>query len=271
MTNRINALRQIIAQNHFDGFLVTDSDRHCTFYSLAHQDRRINWITQCQAQCGLALITLEHGAVFETPANYRLLAKSEMDHASWLIVDDLFVWIEKQTSNLGRIGCDPRLTPLFVRPRFCRLSTDLCRFEPVLSPVNWIDALSNHNTSLSSRKLTPIWSLNETHFARESSENKIRRLRHCHLHRDGEWFTFVTTAMDEIAWLLNLRANDMQCNPLFYSFMIISNDQLIVFTDNPHKVERESMIIPVCTIDPSFRVSRLIHVHTIHFCRSFHS
>ena len=56
-------------------------------------------------------------------------------------------------------------------------------------------------------------------------------------------YTLLTTAMDEIAWLLNLRANDMQCNPLFYSFMIVSSDQLIVFTDNPHQVRRFILIV----------------------------
>ncbi|MCC7159876.1 MAG: aminopeptidase P family N-terminal domain-containing protein [Ignavibacteria bacterium] len=45
--------------------------------------------------------------------------------------------------------------------------------------------------------------------------------------------------MDEIAWLLNLRGNDMQCNPFFYSFAIVSCDQLWLFTDNPHEVSHD--------------------------------
>ena len=99
-----------------------------------------------------------------------------------------------------------------------------------------IDVISNNETTAKRHVLTPIWSLDELRFAGQTASDKIYRLRQKYLD-DGEiHFTLITTAMDEIAWLLNLRANDMQCNPLFYSFMIVSNDQLILFTDNPHKV-----------------------------------
>ena len=63
--------------------------------------------------------------------------------------------------------------------------------------------------------------------------------------------------MDEIAWLLNLRANDMQCNPLFYSFMIVSNDELIVFTDNPHEVSNSFLLSNITSL---FRIFIMIFV-----------
>jgi Xaa-Pro aminopeptidase len=235
--NRLDALRVLMKEHGFDAYLITDSDAHYTFYSLAREDRRINWITQCQAQCGLALVTRNHKAVFQVPPNYRLLAKAEINENIWLIVDDIVEWLCQLNSDIGTIGYDPRLTPLFVIQLFSKLNSNRYHLHPSgLSSINLIDAISNNETTSKRHILTPIWSLDEHRFAGQTSEDKLSKLRQNYLN-DGEIkYTLITTAMDEIAWLLNLRANDMQCNPLFYSFMIVSNDQLIIFTDNPHEV-----------------------------------
>lgn len=262
--NRLTALRQLISQHHLDGYLITDSDYHYTFYSVAHHDRRINWITECQAQCGLALVTLNHCAVFESPSNYRLLARKEMNQQCWIIVDNLIEWIKQYKSSLGTIGYDPRRTPIFVMRRFSNVSSDQCCFQSVPSSMNWIDRISDRKISSSSHILTPIWSLNERRFAGQRSEDKIKTLREVYLRDTDVSFTLVTTALDEIAWLLNLRANDMECNPLFYSFMIVSEDRLILFIDNPHQVRRKGP-----SFDHQFFFSRIYHTISVHMMLFF--
>jgi Xaa-Pro aminopeptidase len=234
--NRVDMLRILIKEHKCDAYLITDSDAHYTFYSLARQDRRINWITECQAQCGLAIVTLEHGAAFQAPPNYRYLANSEMNLNVWVIVDDLFKWIAEHELLLKNIGYDPYFTPLFVIEQFSNLTQ--CHLAKISASMNLIDTLSHGETSIERSLLTPIWALDEERFAGQSSQNKLKTLRQDYLTDGNKKFTLVTTAMDEIAWLLNLRANDMQCNPLFYSFMFVSHDQVIVFTDNPHPVNK---------------------------------
>ena len=261
--DRLAALRRLISEHQLDGYLVTDSDNHYTFYSLACHDRRINWITQCQAQCGLALVTLNHGAVFESPPNYRFLVRKELDDQCWLIVDNLFEWILQNESNLGTIGYDPHRTPLFMIRRLANLPSDRCRFRSISSSTNWIDSISEKETLPSPHTLTPIWSLDEVRFAGQTSQEKIQILPQVYLRHNGDTFTLVATALDEIAWLLNLRANDMECNPLFYSFMIVSVDQLILFTDNPHQVLMEMTLVQSSMLFIC-RIFRTIFVHTMH-------
>jgi Xaa-Pro aminopeptidase len=240
--NRLNALHVLMKEHGFDAYLITDSDAHYTFYSLLREDRRINWITQCQAQCGLALVTLNHNAFFQVPPNYRLLAKAEINEKIWLIVDDIVEWLCQHDPEVGTIGYDPRLTPLFVIQTFSKLNSNRCHLQPILSSINLIDAISNNETTPKRHTLTAIWSLDELRFAGQTSEDKVSKLRQNYLSDGEKKYTLITTAMDEIAWLLNLRGNDMQCNPLFYSFMIVSNDQLIVFTDNPHEVRNSFLL-----------------------------
>lgn len=232
-TNRVQKLRAIMKEHQCDGYLVTDSDGHYTFYSLSKEDRRLNWITECQAQCGLAIITLNNGAFFQVPPNYKLLAKAEVDKTVWTIVDDVVQWISKNMFSLKRIAFDPRLTPLFIMEQLSPLTSN---FYPIHSPMNWIDIVSKNETSRERTMLTSIWQLDQIHFAGQTSEEKLKKLRQNYLNNGQKEYTLVVTAMDEIAWLLNLRGNDMQCNPLFYSFAIVSCDQLLLFTDNPHQV-----------------------------------
>ncbi|CAF2685272.1 unnamed protein product [Rotaria sp. Silwood2] len=230
--SRVEALRALIQEDECDAYLITDSDGHYTFYSLSQENRRLNWITECQAQCGLAIVTLHDGAFFQAPPNYRLLAKAEVNTDVWTIVDDLVQLINSQRLSLKRIAYDPRLTPLFIIEQFSSLKSSL---YPINSSSNWIDIISKKETSSERPTLTPIWSLDELRFAGQTSTEKVEKLRQNYLSDGEKKYTLIITAMDEIAWLLNLRGNDMQCNPLFYSFAIVSCDQLWLFTDNPHE------------------------------------
>ena len=175
--NRLDALRVLMKEHECDAYLITDSDAHYTFYSLSQEDRRINWITQCQAQCGLALVTLNGNAVFQVPPNYRLLAKAETDEKIWLIVDDIVNWVCQHELEVGTIGYDPRLTPLFVIQNFTKLTSNRCRLHPILSSIDLIDAISNNETTPKRHILTPIWSLDEVRFAGQTSKDKVSNLR----------------------------------------------------------------------------------------------
>ncbi|CAF1159128.1 unnamed protein product [Adineta steineri] len=232
--NRLNTLRTLMKEHECNAYLISDSDAHYTFYSLSREDRRINWITECQAQCGLALVTLNDIALFQVPSNYFLLAKNEINENNWLIVDDLVQWLYEHELKIDRICYDPRLTPFFVVQSFEKLKSKGYSLYP-MSTTNLIDAITINEITFKEHTLTPIWSLDQTAFPGKTSEEKIFELRQNYLINDNNQYTLITTAMDEIAWLLNLRANDMECNPFFYSFMIISTDQLILFTDNPYE------------------------------------
>ena len=238
--SRVEALRELIKEHQCDAYLIPDSDGHYTFYSLLREDRRINWITECQAHCGLAMVTLKDGAFFEVPSNYRLLAKAELDKNTWTLVDNLPKCIISRQLSLTKIAYDPRLTPIFVLKQFSALASSL---HSISSSTNWIDMISKNETSRERPKLTSIWPLDELRFAGRTSAEKMEKLRQNYLKEGEKTYTLVITAMDEIAWLLNLRANDMECNPLFYSFAVISYDRFWLFTDNPHKVRLDTLPI----------------------------
>ncbi|CAF3687664.1 unnamed protein product, partial [Rotaria sp. Silwood1] len=193
--NRVEALRELIKQHQCDAYLITDSDGHYTFYSLSQENRRLNWITECQAQCGLAIVTLHDGAFFQTPPNYRLLAKVEVNTDVWTLVDDLAQWISNQRLSLRRIAYDPRLTPLFVIEQFSALKSSL---YPIDSSNNWIDIISKTETSSERSTLTSIWSLDELRFAGQTSAEKDLPYE---IHPYESFFTFLSTLKEKDVWL----------------------------------------------------------------------
>ncbi|MCC7159875.1 MAG: aminopeptidase P family N-terminal domain-containing protein [Ignavibacteria bacterium] len=180
--SRVKALRVLMSENQCDAYLITDSDGHYTFYSLSHENRRLNWITECQAQCGLAIVTLNDGAFFQAPPNYRLLAKVEVDADVWTLVDNWAQCINNKQFPLKRIAYDPSLTPLLIIEQLLTYTSSL---HPIHSSTNWIDIISKKEISRERSTLTPIWSLNELYFAGETSTKKLEKLRHIYLN-DGQ-------------------------------------------------------------------------------------
>ncbi|CAF1007960.1 unnamed protein product [Rotaria sordida] len=193
--SRVEALRALIKEHECDAYLITDSDGHYTFYSLSEEDRRLNWITECQAQCGLAIVTLNNKAFFQVPPNYRFLAKVEVNTDVWTLGDDIVQWINNQQLSLKRIAYDPRLTPLFIIEQFSALASSL---YPIHSSNNWIDIISKKETSSEPSKLTPIWPLDEFRFAGQTSIEKDLQYE---IRPYESFFAFLSTLKDQDVWL----------------------------------------------------------------------
>lgn len=188
-------------------------------------------------------------AALQVSANYKFLALFETDKHSWCVVDDIVSWILERNLEVFNIIYDPRLTPYFIYQKLESLSNQrYCLVPTPPSSSNLIDEISEKQTNSERSTLTPIWKL-DLSFAGDNALDKINLLRYKYLMDENINYTLVVTAMDEIAWLLNLRANDMISNPLFYGFMVISKDRLIIFTDNQHEVS--------CIV-------RNIHIHSSH-------
>jgi Xaa-Pro aminopeptidase len=63
----------------------------------------------------------------------------------------------------------------------------------------------------------------------KSVQDKLKELR-AHI-QDKNAFGTVVSALDEIAWLFNLRGSDIECNPVFFSYAIVSDKDAILYLD----------------------------------------
>lgn len=73
----------------------------------------------------------------------------------------------------------------------------------------------------------PGWILSEE-YAGQSRKEKIRKLRSWMRERNGQ--QMLLTSLDDIAWLLNIRGNDIPCNPVVLSYLLVEEDKCTLFT-----------------------------------------
>ena len=93
------------------------------------------------------------------------------------------------------------------------------------------DMLEDLWTSRPQIPMTPITTLDVDTFGGRSRTEKISWLRKWMLLQGVD--RVLLTSLDEIAWLLNVRANDIEYNPLVISYLLVSQDNVIWFVRKP--------------------------------------
>lgn len=107
----------------------------------------------------------------------------------------------------------------------------------LLYNIDLIDEIWIERTKMSEEI---VWELS-TKYAGVSREEKIKDVRE----KMGEYCadTHVLTSLDDIAWLLNLRGNDIECNPVFLSYMIITKTDIYLYAiDNIFSIEIKNIL-----------------------------
>jgi Xaa-Pro aminopeptidase len=89
--------------------------------------------------------------------------------------------------------------------------------------IDLIDEIWTDRPALSQE---PVWQLSEQ-YAGVSCQDKLALVRD--KLKEAEADIFVLTTLDDIAWLLNLRGNDVACNPVFLSYMIIEENRAVLY------------------------------------------
>lgn len=114
-----------------------------------------------------------------------------------------------------RVGVDPQTISWEAASKL-RESLETAKLQLSLVEENLVDAIWEERPA---RKLQPIYHLPETYSGR-SFTDKIKCIRD-HLESTRMW-GFLVTALDDIAWLFNLRGSDIECNPNFFSYALVT-------------------------------------------------
>src|SRR5216684_4385350 len=203
---RLARLREALAAQGLDGFIVPRGDQHQGEY-VPPCGQRLAWLTGFTGSAGLAIVLRDRAALF-VDGRYTLQAAAQVDTALFeirhLVDEPAWRWLAGAAPKGGVIGYDPWLhTPQEVE-RF-RMGAE--RAGASLKPVdNPLDQVVPHPDS----------------FAGESAEAKRSRLGHA-LAEDGA-AAVVLTMPESIAWLLNIRGGDVPHTPLPLSFAILRQD-----------------------------------------------
>lgn len=255
-SKRLQALREVMAENGVAVYIVPSEDQHHSEYVSAADQRRA-FISGFQGSAGVAIITRDVTSMNEIPdglaalstdARYFNQATNELDF-NWLLLKQgapgqpsWEEWTVDQAMQLARdsgdkinIGVDPKLISISLYEKFKSViaSKKKSGVFVELVPVNenLVDKIWNSFEDPSPKPCDIIKSLDDK-YTGQSIEEKIDAVLDL-LKTTCKANGLIVSSLDDIAWLLNLRGSDIDYNPVFYSHLIISDDRKItLFADN---------------------------------------
>ncbi|NXJ50575.1 XPP1 aminopeptidase, partial [Spizaetus tyrannus] len=257
-TELLKQLRQVMkspkyVQEPVQAYIVPSGDAHQSEY-IAPCDCRRAFISGFDGSAGTAIVTEQHAAMW-TDGRYFLQAAHQMDN-NWTLMkmglkdtptqED---WLVSVLPEGSKVGVDPFIIPA---DQWKRMSKALRSAGHDLVPVkeNLIDTIW---TDCPQRPCKPLITL-DLSYTGVSWRDKIVALRSKMAERKVLWF--VVTALDEVAWLFNLRGSDVEYNPVFFAYAVIGMNTIRLFIDGDRMTDpavREHLQLD-STLDPEFKI-----------------
>ncbi|KAL0957997.1 hypothetical protein HGRIS_000173 [Hohenbuehelia grisea] len=226
-TKRLAALRELLSQKKVDAFVVPSEDQHSSEY-LAYCDERRAFISGFNGSAGCAIVTTKDAYLF-TDGRYFLQAAQQLDK-NWTLmkqgIPDVPTWQEFLFKNLdapARIGIDSSLIAAadaeILNKALEPLGSELVPFSS--NPVDEVWA-----SERPSRPKTTVFHL-DVKYSGETHTDKIKRVREEIEKKKAK--ALVVTMLDEVAWLFNLRGSDIDFNPVFFAYAVVTLDSVSLF------------------------------------------
>ncbi|MEG3168984.1 aminopeptidase P family protein [Sphingomonas sp. LB3N6] len=218
-TDRLAALRTQLAAEGLDGFVIPLTDEHMSEY-VGGYAQRLGWLTGFGGSAGTAVVLADRAAIF-TDGRYTIQVREQVDGTQWAYEPvpqtSPAAWLAKHAPEGGRIGYDAWLhTGTWVADA----TTALAERGATLIAVdaNPIDAIWTDRPAPSPAKLT----VQPDQFTGASSAEK--RAAIADWLADHKADAVILSALDSIAWALNIRGGDVDHTPVALSYAIVGAD-----------------------------------------------
>ena len=220
--NRLAGLRQEMAARQLSAFIIPSTDPHSGEYVPEHWETR-KWISGFTGSAGTAVITLEDAGLW-TDSRYFIQAEEQLEGTGIRLFKDrlpetpsIDEWLGSILKKGDKVGIDGWVNS-HQEAHALRNGLAESGLELVTMTEDIFDALWKDRPSLPK---TPIFILDETRTGASCTE-KIGRIQEA-IAKNGA-SAIILSALDEIAWTLNLRGSDVHCNPVFISYLLISKE-----------------------------------------------
>ncbi|KAK2006554.1 metallopeptidase family M24 [Colletotrichum eremochloae] len=213
-----------------DVYVIPSEDSHASEY-IAGCDARREFISGFSGSAGCAVVTLDKAAL-ATDGRYFNQASKQLDQ-NWLLLkqglQDVPTWQEwsaEQSAGGKVVGVDPELITGSIAKKLTEKikrsgGSDLVPLDENLVDLVWAEARP-------ARPKNPVKVL-PVEFSGKDVKTKLKELRQELDKKNSQ--AFVVSMLDEIAWLFNLRGDDIPYNPVFFSYAIITSDSATLYVD----------------------------------------
>lgn len=223
---RITSLRVFMRQRGISAFIVPSTDPHSGEYVPAHWESR-KWISGFTGSAGTAVITTQDGGLW-TDSRYFLQAADQLEDTGIKLFKDrlpetpsIAEWLGSVLHAGEKVGIDGWVnTTEEAESLRASLSSQGLELVSVDDPFETLWE-GRPSLPLNAPLILP------TEYAGVSCSDKLAQIREslCRNHADG----ILISALDEIAWTLNMRGNDVHCNPVFISYLFITQSDATLY------------------------------------------
>lgn len=235
INDRIAALRAHMAKENIQAFIIPSTDPHLSEYVAPHWQSR-EWISGFTGSAGTVVVTAKDAGLW-TDSRYFLQAARQLEGTCITLYKEML----PETPNIPEflsahlqegdcVGIDGKM---FSAEEVEHLQKELkksgIRIKSIADPMQllWTDRPA--------MPLAPAF-VYDTKYAGMSFTEKLSAVRQAMEAAGAD--SLLLSALDEIAWLLNIRGNDVHCNPVVVSYLLIEKDKVNYFVQ-PQKVTPE--------------------------------
>lgn len=226
---RVEQLRSFLQERDLNAFIFPSTDPHQGEYIPDHWKTR-TWISGFDGSAGTAVVTLQDAALW-TDSRYFLAAGEQLKNTPFSLMKEriegtpsITEWLAQVLPSGSKVGIDPTVNAYG-------------------SFLSWKAELKEHRIDLvlTDDPAETLWearpavptdpiSIQSEDFCGESVACKLNRIREKMKNNHAE--ALLLSALDEIAWTLNLRGTDIHCNPVFISYLLITPKSTTLFIDH---------------------------------------
>lgn len=254
LLKKLRSLMQASSVGCIHAYIVPSGDAHQSEY-IAECDMRRQFISKFTGSAGTAVITLDKAALW-TDGRYHLQASKQLDLSNWILMKDGLPdtptqgdWLKDVLKSGNKVGVDPLLIS---HDAWKRLSKDLRNRDITLVAVKenlidqvWEDKAILLETDLlrPARPCNKLITLDSTITGKDWT-TKIQELRkELNKKKAG---AVILTALDDIAWLLNLRGSDIDYNPVFFAYCTVTMNDVTLFIDKAKLTPEVEQSLKAC-------------------------
>lgn len=228
---KLSILREKMKQKKVDAFIIPSSDPHMSEYLPLHWKVR-EWMSGFNGSAGTLVVTL-HEAGLWTDSRYYLQASEQLKDTSIKLFKDglqstpsISEFLSSKLPQGAIISFDGEMVSVAT---YSAWQQQLPMYQ-----LKSLDII--HDIWLDRPPLpTKPCFIYEEKYAGKSCQIKLKEIREQHLKADQ---ALLITALDEIAWILNIRGDEIPNNPVVISYLLLTTEQCFLFID-PNKLGRE--------------------------------
>ena len=218
--------------NGINLFLLNRTDEFLSEY-IAPYAERLQWLSNFSGSAGRALVFQNKALIF-IDGRYTLQVKEEVNKNIFQIkqLNKYFDYLKKNIRSHFNIAIDSNLHSIYEVNILRKILITKIDTKIIFLESNPIDYLWKNQPSYPNTKIF----LHERKFAGESSISKIKKIQF--ILNNNSIDNYILSSLESIAWLLNIRGNDINFTPVTQSYVIIPKKGKINFFINLNKIDK---------------------------------